>query len=410
MLILFEFTWGLGLPFNLYATMVPAYLTVLGASKILIGTMLALWTICTPIQIFSAHFHSGRKRTRNIIIIYSTAVGLRLIHDLVVNFAGNAFEAGTLQAMFTISSFAYVLFIMYAQPLFFGIMTDNIPREKRGRLYGLRTLGLGIGGLAMGIVASKVLAGLAAPRNYQVSFLVGDGLLLLSCFSLFLFRDEAAVDSQGTARTLFRSFRTKLKTLLDEPNYRIFLMFHVLNVAAINIAAFIVPYAKERLSFLDSQVGVLSLIFLATGAVFGFFIGRLADKYGYRTVAMTQSLLLILFFIIAIGLKGQIGIYVGYVLYSLVNMSLLMVLVNMSVELCPSLTSVDLTALGTTIILPVIATINPIMGGVLDRTGNYFADFLAGLTTAAIALMGFAFIVTEPRRGRLYVIKQIAYR
>lgn len=409
-LVLFEAAWGLGMPFTLYPTMVPAYLTVLAASKFLIGATQALWTICTPIQILSAHFHAGRNRTRNVMIIYMTAVGLRLIHDIIVNLAGDILPATTLQILFAAATLAFVLFIVYGQPLFFGLMTENIPREKRGRLYGLRTFGLGVGGLAMGVLASRILARIDAPRNYQLSFLVGDGFLFLSCFLLLFLRDETAVDKHESFHTLFVSLKQKLRTLLDEPNYRIFLLFHVLNVVAINIAAFIIPYAKERLGFLDSQVGALSLVFLATGAVFGFFIGRLADKYGYRMVAMTQALLLILFFTIVISISNHLVIYIAYMLYSLVNMSLLMVLVNMSAELCPGMNAVDLTALGTTVILPVVALVSPVMGMVIDRTGDYFAVFMTGLVIALVALMGFALIVKEPRRGRLYIVKQMMVR
>ncbi|MBN1685660.1 MAG: MFS transporter [Spirochaetales bacterium] len=409
-LVLFEVAWGLGMPFTLYPTMVPAYLTVLAASKFLIGAMQALWTICTPIQILSAHFHAGRKRTRNVMIIYMTAVGLRLIHDIIINLSGGILRTTTLQFLFAAATLAFVLFIVYGQPLFFGLMTENIPREKRGRLYGLRTFGLGVGGLAMGVIASRILARIDAPRNYQLSFLIGDGFLFLSCFMLLFLRDETAVDKHESFHTLFVSLKQKLRTLLDEPNYRIFLLFHVLNVVAINIAAFIIPYAKERLGFLDSQVGALSLVFLATGAVFGFFIGRLADKYGYRMVAMTQALLLILFFAIVISMSNHLVIYIAYMLYSLVNMSLLMVLVNMSAELCPGMNAVDLTALGTTVILPVVALVSPVMGMVIDRTGDYFAVFMTGLVIALVALMGFALIVKEPRRGRLYIVKQMMVR
>ncbi len=398
------------MPFTLYPTMVPAYLTALAASKFLLGAMQALWTVCTPIQIVSAHLHSGRSRTRNVIVVYMIAVGLRLTHDITVNLAGDAIPPGLLGPFFAVACLAFVVFIVYGQPLYFGLMTENIPRERRGRLYGLRTLGLGIGGLAMGVIASRVLANIDAPHNYQVSFLVGDSLLLVSCLTLLFFRDETAVDKHEKLHTLVVSLKQKVKTLLDEPNYRIFLLFHVLNVAGVNMAAFIVPYAKERLGFLDSQVGALSLVFLGTGAVFGFFIGRLADKFGYRIVAMTQSALLILFFGISMSMRSPAFIYIAYALYSIVNMSLLMVLVNMSAELCPDMTAVDLTALGTTIILPVVAVVGPLMGVVIDRTGDYLAVYMIGLALALISLMGFAFIVQEPRRGRLYMIKQIMVR
>ena len=70
----------------------------------------------------------------------------------------------------------------------------------------------------------------------------------------------------------------------------------------------------------------------------------------------------------------------------------------------------DLTALGGTLLLPFVAIASPLAGMVIDRTGSYPAVFLMGATIASIALFGFAFLVREPRTGRLYVLKQIAMR
>ena len=50
-MLLFEFTWGFGLPFGLYVTMVPAYLTDLGATKSLMGFVMSFWTILIPLQL-----------------------------------------------------------------------------------------------------------------------------------------------------------------------------------------------------------------------------------------------------------------------------------------------------------------------------------------------------------------------
>jgi hypothetical protein len=101
---------------------------------------------------------------------------------------------------------------------------------------------------------------------------------------------------------------------------------------------------------------------------------------------------------------------VAYGLYTTVNQTLAFVLVNMSVELCPSMDPTDLAALGATLILPLVAVVSPLSGTVIDLTGSYQSVFFIGATVAVIALLGFGLLVREPRSGRLYQVRQIPLR
>ena len=70
----------------------------------------------------------------------------------------------------------------------------------------------------------------------------------------------------------------------------------------------------------------------------------------------------------------------------------------------------DLTALGTTLVLPLVAAVSPLSGTVIDLTGSYQSVFFIGATVAVIALLGFGLLVREPRTGRLYQFRQIPLR
>jgi hypothetical protein len=97
-------------------------------------------------------------------------------------------------------------------------------------------------------------------------------------------------------------------------------------------------------------------------------------------------------------------------LYSVVNISGSFTLVNMSVELCPSIDVTDLTALGGIFILPFVAIATPLAGTLIDATRNYQLVFSIGITLAVIAVLGFGLLVREPRTGRVYAFKQIDAR
>jgi len=409
-MLMFELTWGFGLPFGLYASMVPAYLTAMGSSKSLMGFAQSFWTILIPLQLLGGHYFTRKRRLNSVITFYMTATGLRLLYDVVAVFVPRLWTPTSLVAFFILANAGYVGLLLIGQSLYMAVLTDNIPRERRGWLFGLRTLCMGAGGILMGFGASWVLHRWASPLNFRVSFLVCDTFWTLSSLSLLQIRDQPARRVHPRAASFLRSLWSKVKILLANPNYRIFIFFHMLNTVGLNVATFIIPYAQERLGVTDDQVAWLSVIYLAASAAFGTLMGKLADKAGYRSVGAVQSLLLIAFYITAIAARSFPAICAAYALYSVVNISGSFMLVNMSVELCPSIDVADLTAIGGVFLLPFVATATPLAGRVIDATGSYPSVFSIGITVAIIALLGFGVLVREPRTGRVYEFKQIDAR
>ncbi len=409
-ILLFEFSWGLGMPFGLFVSMVPAYLTAMGASKSLMGFVQTFWTVLIPLQLLGGHFFARHGRLRALMAIWMSATGIRLAYDALALFVPGIWVPQGLTSFFVLASGLYVSLYVIGQAIYMGVLTDNIPRLRRGWVFGLRTLFLGVGGLLTGFAASWVLHRWPSPVNYRVSFLICDALWTLSSLSLLFIRDGHVHRPAARGAGFFASLLAKLKTLLANPNYRIFLFFHMLNSVAFTITTFIIPFSKERLGIPDRLLAWLSIIYLATNILFGSLMGRLADRTGYRSVGALQSTLLIGFFVIALSSRSFLAVCVAYVMSSLVNMSGAFLLVNMSAELCPSLGVTDLTALGGTLLLPFVGTAAPLAGRILDATGNYQTVFYLGITVAVIALFGFAFLVREPRSGRMYIVKQIAMR
>jgi MFS family permease len=409
-ILLFEGTWGLGIPFGLYASMVPAYLTALDASKSLMGFVQSLWTVLIPLQLLGGHFFARHGRLKALVIINMAATGARLVYDALALFLPGIWVPRSFTGFFVLACAGYIGLYVIGQSIYMGVLTDNIPRLRRGWIFGLRTLVLGVGGIITGLVASQVLHHWPSPMNYRVSFFICDGLWTVSSLSLLLINDAHVHRPIQRAAGFFRSLAAKLKILLANPTYRIFLFFHMLNAVALTITTFIIPFSKERLGIPDSSIAWLSIVYLATNAAFGGLMGRLADKVGYRSVGALQSLLLMVFFIVAVEARSFAAVCAAYVLSSMVNMTGAFILVNMSAELCPSLGVSDLTALGGTLLLPFVAAAAPLAGRIVDATGNYPTVFFIGATIAIVAFFGFAFLVREPRSGRIYIIKQTAMR
>jgi MFS family permease len=407
-MLLFELTWGFGLPFGLFVSMVPAYLTALGTSKSLMGFVQSFWTILIPLQLVGSHYLGRTGRVRAVMRLYMSATGVRLVYDVLAVFVPGLWTPASYIGFFVAALAAYVGLLIMGQTIYMGVLTDNIPRSRRGWVFGLRTLGNGVGGIVTGLAASWVLHHWGSPLNFRVSFMICDVAWTLSSMCLFLVRDRPARSARARAPGFLSSLVGKARTLLANPNYRVFLFFHMLNSVGLTIASFIVPYARERLGAADSQMTWLGVIYLASGAALGPLMGRLADRAGYRSVGAAQSALLLAFFLIAVASRSFVVVCIGYVLFAIGNVTSQFMLVNMSVELCPSINGADLTALGGTLLLPFVGISSPLAGAIIDRTGSYPAVFYIGATIAVITLFGFAFLVREPRTGNLYEFKQVA--
>ena len=409
-ILLFELTWGLGIPLGLFASMAPAYLNALGSSKSFIGLANSLWTFLVPLQLLGSRLASGKRRVRTWSMLYMGATGIRLVYDVFAVFVPGIWTPASAAGFFLLACTGYIGLYITGQTIYTGIVTDNIPERRRGWLFGMRMLCMGAGGIGMGFLASWILQRWASPFNYRVSFLIGDSIWTLSTLFSLVLRDRPHPPAEPAAVGYLRSLVAKLRVLLSNPNYRIFIFFHGLNMLALAFCGFIVPYARERLGVSDQLIAWLSVLFLASGAIFGVLLGRLADKVGYRSVGAVQSLFLLFYFAVALSARSFLAISVAYTLYSIVNISSAFVLVNMSVELCPSMSATDLTALGGLLLLPVVGAVSPLAGRIIDATGTYTAVFYMGAAIAAVALLGYVLLVREPRTGRLLEIRQIEMR
>jgi MFS family permease len=409
--VLHEFFWGFGVAFAAYNTMVPGYLAQLGAPKSVIGLIQTLPIFLAPLQVFSASIITAGMRKKIFIIITFLGILSYVVFAGVSILFIPADLYGILVAGFSISSGLFMAMIIIGNPILFGMLTDNVPLKRRGRVFGYRVLALGISTVFMGFLAGYLLKTTVFPLNYQITFLIGGTFYLFSGLLVFLVRDH--VNPAGSTVVLNRpvlQLYKQLKRAWINPNYRVFIFFHLLNVSAITLAAFIIPFGVNRMSVTPGQISLLAMLYFAGLGFGGFFAGRIADAFGYRLVMIVQSICLSVFFVIVINAGSFTLIAVAYTLFALPAVVSLMVLTNLSVEILPGVAPGTLTIMGNLLVLPVAGVIAPVSGALIDYGVPYSSVFLVGLILSLVALGGIIALVKEPRKGRVYVIKRIPRR
>ena len=419
-IVLFEFLWGMGMPFAMFATNVPAYLTAINSPKVLIGVITSLPMILCPIQIISSRYLAGRPKKKWLTYTYVACVIPWLLHNLLLFYYPDIFGRFAKLTIFSLCTFVFFLIIIANDVVRFSMITECTPLKKRGSLFGVRTIALAGGLLLMWKFADVVFARFPEPQNFLAAFAVGNLFYFMAPF-IYLFikehRNPAVNNRKITAMKISRLVHETLfvlKKLLRNSNYRIFLFFMTMLTVSVMNGSFIIVFAREKLSITGSQILTFSIILCTTAAFFCYIFGKLADRLGYRFVGILQGLLLsIAYFVLAYAsfadLRGNFVIYLGFFFFATVYFSFRMVMRNFSIELVPDQDVAVLIALGQLVMLPVLLLAAPIAGLIIDLTDAYFVVFILGLAFALASSLGFVFFVKEPRKMKLNVIKPLTH-
>ncbi len=408
-LVAWDFTWGLCLPFILFSASVPAYLGLLQSPKALIGFILSFPVLFAAGQILVSYVIPAARRQaihRHLIV----AGGIPwLLYSGLAYFWGHAWPAGLHFTAFTVVIACYIGVQGLVNALYWEMMVDNIPPRKRGRLYALRTLAIGAPAALSGAAASRVLAHWPAPRNYHVAFVIGLLIYLGGAAILWRLRDHVnprhARESEAPGKPpFFRYLAAQLHLRWKDPNYRIFLFFMVLLYMAYNALPFMVDAARTRLGASSQQLGGFSVVWLAANLGVGWALGLLADRAGYRLVGAIIGGLLAAAFLLCLATRQLYFWYAAYGAYAVASTALPLLLCNMGAELCPHEAPNRLMAIGNMVMAGFVLASSTFNGWIADRAGSYGPVFIANLVLSAVVVLGFSFIVREPRSGRLYAL------
>ena len=408
--LLVEVAWGIGMGFGVLDVTVPAYLSSLNAPKTLIGIIQSAGMTFVFLQLFSSFYLGGRNRKRNsarLFIIGSACLALAGIICLVWKKPAPYWLSVYLFSLFIL---LFVIILSSASPLYLEILTDNIPRGKRGNYFGIAWVILGGLGLLFSYVAVFLTKLFGSPANYYLRFLAAGILYASSCLVVLKINDHLnPVHSQEIQQPEFLSETKALLTkVLQNPNYRIFIFFYTFISIALAIGiSFIIPYGRDYLSANEQQISVFFKVWFLT-ALFGCIpLGKLGDRSGYRAVGILMSGLLLLGYIAILTTKNIKSLPIAYIPFCLATQASVMLLNNLGVEFCEDIKPSSLFSVGSLIPIPFVFGIIILCGQIIDIAKNYLAVFLIGAAFSAVGLAGFWILLREPRKGLLFVIEPV---
>lgn len=283
--------FGIAMAFFNPSTVIPSFLTELGASTSVIGLMSTLqragWLL--P-QLFAARYLANKPYKKPYILL---PAGISRTMLLVM--AGMIWATRAHPPALTIGIVIGVSAIFWlgdglASLAWFDFLSKTIPPHKRGRMTSTGQVLSGVMGFMAGFIVEWMLGdqGPAYPNNYALLYFIGFLMLAISFSAISFGREPKGLSAQTVPKwpTYVKQLADVLKK--DQTFRRYILTRQIFNLSAL-ATPFYMTYALDKLG-LPSQVAGRYTAIGVIGTIFSALLfGWANERHGSHT-AMSLSL------------------------------------------------------------------------------------------------------------------------
>jgi MFS family permease len=387
--------FGVGLAFINTSTVIPSFLTTLGASSALIGLVSSLqaagWLL--P-QLFAARYLAGKTRKKPYIL-WPAAIGRSLFLALALAlWLSRGRPAWLIIALATLVITLFWVGDGLASVPWFDLLSKAIPPNRRGRMTGTGQFLTAMLSFPASAVVEWMLSGRGPgfPNNYVYLFLLGAAGLGASFLAVSLIHEE----KDGTTASRPPSWREYIpqlwKVLKSDQHFRRLIIAR--QIFGLNALAtpFYMTYALERLRLPAHVAGRYIAIGVVGSLLAAGILGWVNERYGSKRVIQISITLAVAVPTIALAMPRLIadptwlawGYGLVFLCYNAMASSLLPGWMNYVLELAPE--AQRSTYVGLTNTINGLSTVFGIVGGlILQWTGGNY-DVLFLLTIACMLL------------------------
>ncbi len=392
--------WLLGMSFMSISAIMPVYVRHLTDSPLVFGLIPALTDFgwFAP-QLFFAPFVERLPRKYPWVMVLGAIERVPYLILPLAVLALNGLPTGLAITVFMLLWLWKSFGSGFVASPWQEMIAKIIPVSNRGRFFGLSNLTgqlLGVGGSA---VAVAILANVAYPYNYALSFGVGAVWLWISYGFITLTREPARPAATHTQR-IDRAYGRRLMSILQrDVNFRTYLVSRWLSYFGGMATGFIAVYAVEQFHLPDSVAAVYTGILYAA-SVAGYGLGGAAgDRWGHRRVMQAAGATWIAALIVTLLVATTQATGLLYVVFALLGFSSAVGVTsdfNLAMEFGPEAERPTYVGLARTSTGPALL-IAPLIGGLIAQSIGYPALFVTSLLFAVIGLFVLSVRVREPR-------------
>ncbi|MBN1247015.1 MAG: MFS transporter [Anaerolineae bacterium] len=282
--------FGIGMAFFGPSTVIPGFLTTLGASATVIGLLATLqragWLL--P-QLLAARYLADKPYKKPYIIVPAAISRSVILMLSVLVLITRAQPPGLTIAATTFALAIFWISDGLGSMAWFDFLSKSVPPNRRGRLTSIGQVLSGVLSFAAGFAVEWILSanGPAYPTNYASLFLFGFGMLTLSLTMITL---GVETRSRTAARVpSWREYLPQLGRILkrDHAFRRYLLTRQVFGLAGL-AGPFYITYALDQLQLPDQVAGRFTSVGVIGGIIAAALFGWLNERYGTRIASQAS--------------------------------------------------------------------------------------------------------------------------
>lgn len=376
-------------------TILPAFLNNLTNNAVLIGLIPAIYNLGFFLpQIISSFVVQNlpRRKTYILFIAIMERVAILLIASStqLINVFSNVF----------IVTFFIISYALYAST--FGMITpaysDFISKsiyKNRGYYYSINQALSGIIGFVASIFATHILSTSNFPRNFRLLFWVSFAASFISPILIANFKEEP-FPIKPVKQNARKFWGRIVKVIRENENLRKYICARQLIGLASMGFSFFGLYSIKSYGLSPSIIGVYTTTIIIAQSLSGILWGFIGDKYGYKYVLVSTTILLVLQGFIALTAHHPSSGLIFSAIIGAVYSATYICHPNLIFEIAPPEETSLFIGLSNSLIAPIIS-IAPVLGGIIINTLGYTYLFI---TISAFSLAAFyisTYVFTEPR-------------
>jgi MFS family permease len=284
--------FGIGMAFFGPSTVVPSFLTALGASASVIGLLSALQRAGWLLPQLVAARYLADKPYKKPFILLPGAIGRSLILVLAILI----WLLGAQRPRLTITTFVIVMgFFWLADGLaslaWFDFLSKSVPAHRRGRLTSVGQTLSGIASFAAGFAVEWLLSdrGPAYPNNYALLFFIGFLMLALSFTALALGKESKGVTAERVPT--WREYLPQIGNLISRDHeFRRYLIVRQVYSLAMLAGPFYITYALDVLNLPERVAGRYTSVGVIGSIAAALLFGWLNERHGTRLTCQVSVL------------------------------------------------------------------------------------------------------------------------
>jgi MFS family permease len=392
--------WGLGIAFFSTSTIVPAFLSRLGAGNIVIGLLPAFITAAynMPGALIANHIaRLPRARPFLFTVALIERVPLLLMGIAALTLHGPTLLLWTFLVLYALHSVALGI----NQPAYWIFIAKTIPAPWRGRLFGFAGLVGGTLGFAVLPITDHFLNGPASTliRGFGWCFVIGSLIEFVSCMPLAFVREPMSIQPAAPGVDILNKGRFGNIWRSSQPFRRFIWGQFFFSIWMISTPFYLLDGIR-RLHVTDAQCGLYTSLGVVITAFGGSLWGVVSDRRGNRLILIASALsgLVASVYALIAPSPALLSVVFGFSALAVAGVGLSGY--NITMEFAPTERDVPhYTAFYNAAVSPVRA-IAFVSGGLIAERFGYAPVFILSAVAAAISI-ALTLRLVEPRHSNV---------